>query len=98
MVQRAQSTTVFGKRLSLQKLVWVPPTKVRNALGQVISLYACRAEEYFVVESRSPWTNRTLAETELDGLPMSTQDWGLAEMIRLSGQEVSRPCVIMPPR
>src|SRR5690242_17148803 len=30
MVQRAQSTTVLGKRWSLQKLVWVPPMKVRN--------------------------------------------------------------------
>ncbi|MFE9644582.1 hypothetical protein ACFYO0_10750 [Streptomyces sp. NPDC006365] len=33
MVQRAQSTTVLGKRWSLQKLVWLPPTKVRNALA-----------------------------------------------------------------
>ncbi|MDQ7810709.1 hypothetical protein Q5425_43880 [Amycolatopsis sp. A133] len=38
MVQRAQSTTVLGKRWSLQKLVWLPPTKVGNALGQLISL------------------------------------------------------------
>jgi hypothetical protein len=28
---------------------------------------------------------------------MSRQDWGLAEMIRLSGQAVSRPWVVMPP-
>ncbi|MDQ7810708.1 hypothetical protein Q5425_43875 [Amycolatopsis sp. A133] len=36
--------------------------------------------------------------TEVAGLPMSTQDCGLAETIRLSGQEVSRPWVTMPPR
>ena len=28
MVQRAQSTTVVGKRWSLQKLVWEPPTRL----------------------------------------------------------------------
>jgi len=38
MVQRAQSTTVLGKRWSFQKLVWLPPMKVRKALGHLISL------------------------------------------------------------
>jgi hypothetical protein len=41
--------------------------------------------------------NRTLARTDGLGLPMSTQDMGIAAVIRASGQAVSRPWVVMPP-
>jgi AcrR family transcriptional regulator len=37
IVHRAQFWTVFLKRWSSQKLLWPPPRKVRNALGQGIS-------------------------------------------------------------